>query len=200
MRANLDFYFDFSSPYGYFMAEQIDAIAARYGRAVTWRPFLLGAVYKQFGGQPLPSLPLKGPYSLHDFARSARFFGLKCGVPDNFPISTQHAARAHYWLDEQDPVLARRLSMALFRAYFGEGRDISQIETVIEIAAINGVKAEALRTGLASEAAKTRLRTECEAAIARGVFGSPFVIIDDEPFWGSDRLPQIERWLADGGF
>lgn len=200
MSVNLDFYFDFSSPYGYFMAEQIDAVAARHGRAVTWRPFLLGAVYKQFGGQPLPSLPLKGPYSVHDFARSARFFGLECAMPENFPVSTQHAARAHYWLHDQDAELARRTSLALYRAYFRDGRDISAIDTVIAIAGAQGVSADALRDVLGSDSAKTRLRIECEAAIVRGVFGSPFVIIDDEPFWGADRLPQIERWLAEGGF
>lgn len=200
MSANLDFYFDFSSPYGYFMAEQIDALAARHGRAVTWRPFLLGAVYKQFGGQPLPSLPLKGPYSVHDFARSARFFGLKCTMPENFPISTQHAARAHYWLHDQDPALARQVSLALLRAYFVDGRDISQLDTVIDIAAAQGVSTDTLRGVLGSDEAKARLKLECEAAIARGVFGSPFVIIDDETFWGADRLPQIERWLETGGF
>lgn len=200
MSANLDFYFDFSSPYGYFMAEQIDALAARHGRAVTWRPFLLGAVYKQFGGQPLPSLPLKGPYSVHDFARSARFFGLKCAMPENFPISTQHAARAHYFLHDQNPALARQVSLALLRAYFVEGRDISQLDTVIDIAAAQGVAADTLRAAVGSDEAKARLKFECEAAIARGVFGSPFVIIDDEAFWGADRLPQIERWLETGGF
>lgn len=200
MSANLDFYFDFSSPYGFFMAEQIDAIAARHGRTVTWRPFLLGAVYKQFGGQPLPSLPLKGPYSVRDFARSARFFGLKCAMPEKFPVSTQHAARAHYWLHDQDSELARKVSLAIYRAYFGDGRDISEIDTIVDIARAQGVSADALRDALGSDSAKTRLRVECEAAIARGVFGSPFVIIDDEPFWGADRLPQIERWLAEGGF
>jgi 2-hydroxychromene-2-carboxylate isomerase len=32
------------------------------------------------------------------------------------------------------------------------------------------------------------------------VFGSPFMFVDDEPFWGADRLPQIEAWLARGGW
>ena len=53
---------------------------------------------------------------------------------------------------------------------------------------------------LAGEAVRNRLKDECAQAIARGVFGSPFVIIDGEPFWGVDRIPQIERWLQTGGF
>ena len=37
-------------------------------------------------------------------------------------------------------------------------------------------------------------------AMARGVFGSPFIVVDGEPFWGLDRLDQVERWLSTGGF
>lgn len=200
MSAPIDFYFDFSSPYGYFMSEKIDEVAARYGREVRWRPYLLGAVYKKLGSQPLPNLPLKGPYSVRDFERSARFLGLSCRIPEAFPVATQHAARAFYWLEDRDPALARRFALATLRAYFGDGRDISQLDAVLDLAAGLGVDRAALAAALDSDELKARLRAECEAAIERGVFGSPFVIIDGEPFWGVDRLPQIERWLEMGGF
>ena len=70
----IDFYFDFSSPYGYFASTQIDRIAAKHGREVAWRPILLGAVFKVTRQQPLPTIPLKGDYARHDHARSARLF------------------------------------------------------------------------------------------------------------------------------
>ena len=70
MSAKLDFYFDFSSPYGYIASHKIDALAARHGREVEWRPILLGAVMKITGGQPLPNVPLKGHYARLDFVRS----------------------------------------------------------------------------------------------------------------------------------
>lgn len=200
MTTTIDFYFDFSSPYGYFMSEKIDALAARFGRQVRWRPFLLGAVYKLTGAKALPSLPMKGPYSVRDFERSARFLGLNCRIPSAFPVATQHAARAFYWLDEHDGDLARRFAQAALRAYFVDDRDISQAETVLDVAASLGVDRTALAAALEDDAVKARLRAECDAAIERGVFGSPYVIIDGEPFWGVDRLPQIERWLETGGF
>ena len=196
----IDFYFDFSSPYGFFMAELIDDVAARYGRSVRWRPYLLGAVYKLLDEKPLPSKPMKGPYSVHDFERSARYHGLQCRIPEAFPVSTQHAARAFYWLDGQDADRARSFALAVFRAYFVDGRDVSQLDTVLDLAAESGADRDTLRVALGEEAVKNRLRAECDAAIARGVFGSPFVFVDDEPFWGVDRLPQIERWLETGGF
>lgn len=200
MSEPIDFYFDFSSPYGYFMAEKIDALAAAHGRSVTWRPFLLGAVYKVTGDVPLPSKPLKGEYSVRDFSRSARFYGLQSRIPDVFPVSTQHAARAFYWLEAQDGGLARRFALETYRFYFRDNRDISRPETVLEIAESLGVDRSGLEAALGDDGLKTRLRGECDAAIARGVFGSPFVFVDGEPFWGVDRLPQIERWLETGGF
>src|SRR5690554_8085136 len=90
----LDFYFDFSSPYGYLAAVQIGELAARHGRQVAWRPFLLGAVYKKIGGQPLVHQPLKGDYSLRDMQRSARELGLALRFPESFPFASVAACRA----------------------------------------------------------------------------------------------------------
>lgn len=196
----IDFYFDFSSPYGYYMSEKIDALAAAHGRGVTWRPILLGVVYKITGGAPLPQLPLKGPYAMRDIERSARFLGVPLHMPDVFPIPTQHAARAFYWLDSSDRDLAHGFARAAYRAYFAGGRDISQREVVLDVAVGLGVAREALAAALESEEVKGRLKAVCSEAVERGVFGSPFVIIDGEPFWGVDRLAQMEQWLEKGGF
>ncbi len=57
-----------------------------------------------------------------------------------------------------------------------------------------------LRIALEAPAVKARLKEETEAAIAAGVFGSPFILVDGEPFWGADRLDQVDRWLATGGW
>ncbi len=198
--APIDFWFDFSSPFAWFMSERIDAAAARHGREVRWRPFLLGAVNKVLGTDPLPLIPMKGPYSLNDIARSARFLGIPYRKPDVFPLGTQQAARAFYFLEDIDPALARRFARATFRAYFTDNRDISQRPQVVELAAAAGGNAAALDAALDGEALKQRLREACDTALAAGVFGSPYIVIDGEPFWGVDRLPQIERWLETGGF
>jgi 2-hydroxychromene-2-carboxylate isomerase len=200
MAEPLEFYFDFSSPYAYLASEQIDALAARYGRQVKWRPILLGVVFKATGGAPLTEIPLKGDYSRRDFDRSARFLGLPFRFPSKFPLPTQAAARAYYWLHQQDCARARAFAHGVFRALFVHDRDISDMAVVTELAVQAGADPAALAAAIRSEEMKTRLRQECDAAIARGVFGAPFIFIDGESFWGADRLPQIERWLAEGGF
>ncbi|MDE0049747.1 MAG: 2-hydroxychromene-2-carboxylate isomerase [Rhodospirillales bacterium] len=200
MSDSLDFYFDFSSPYGYLAAERIDGLAAKHGRAVTWRPMLLGAVFQKIGGSPLVDQPMKGPYSRHDMLRSARLHGIAFNVPDNFPVNSIAACRAYYWLADGDPATARDFALALYRGYFVENRDLSQPETVVQAAQAQGVDADALVAAVQDQAVKDRLRAENDAAIERGVFGSPTVFVGDEMFWGHDRLDMIDRWLETGGW
>jgi len=198
--APIDFYFDFSSPYGYFASLKIDKLAEAHGRAVRWRPILLGAVFKITGAKPLADQPLRGDYAKHDWQRMARYMDVPWVLPERFPIPTAAAARAFYWSDDRDPVQARLLAKSLFHAYFGEGRDIGAGEAVADIARALHMDRDEVLVALQDDAAKQRLRDETDAAIERGVFGSPFIIVDGEGFWGSDRLWMVKKWLQSGGW
>ena len=197
--APIDFYFDFSSPYGYLAAHKIDDIARLYGRAVLWRPVLLGVIFKTTGAQPLLDMPIKGPYARRDIERTARFLGLPLEFPQVMPFPSIAAARAVYWVQDQDPEQARALALALYDRAFAQGGDIRAAVPVLEVAAGVGIDAAALAAALGDPAVKERLKTENEAAMAAGVCGSPFFVVDGEPFWGADRLDHVERWLATGG-
>ncbi|HSE01849.1 MAG TPA: 2-hydroxychromene-2-carboxylate isomerase [Burkholderiales bacterium] len=196
----IDFYFDFSSPYGYLASTRIDALAAKHGRSVVWRPHLLGAVFKINDQRPLASIPLKSDYAARDLARSARLLKVPFKLPTKFPVGATAPSRAFYWLNDKDRALAKRFAQALYHAYFAEDRDISSPEVTCDIAARLEVDRVELAQALNDPAVKERLRTEVDAAIARGVFGSPYIVVDGEPFWGSDRLDQVERWLETGGW
>ncbi len=200
MTAAIDFYFDFSSPYGYLAAQAIDDIGARHGVDVAWRPFLLGAVFKITGARPLPHTPMKDKYAVVDMPRAARLLGVPFVVPEAFPFQSVAACRAYYWLAQDDPARSRDFARAVFHGAFGQGRDMSTPKAVIEVGVKLGIDREALGAALQDPAVKDRLRQEVDAAIARGVFGSPFVFLDDEPFWGHDRLDQVDRWLETGGW
>jgi 2-hydroxychromene-2-carboxylate isomerase len=196
----LQFHFDFSSPYGYLASEKIEALAARHGRAVDWRPMLLGAAFKVAGTQPLTSVPLKGDYTKRDLPRSARYHDVEFRMPSIFPIATQAPARIVLWQKGRDSAGCAPLVKALYRAYFVHDRDISNPDVAADTAAEAGFNRDGARAAIDDPAVKDSLRRDVEAAIAAGVFGSPFVFVDGEPFWGLDRFDQIERWLASGGF
>ena len=196
----VQFHFDFSSPYGYLAAQKIGPLAAKYGRAVDWRPMLLGVAFKVAGTRPLTSIPLKGDYTRRDLPRSACFHGVEFRMPSKFPIPTQAPARIVLWQRELDPGACAGLVSALYRAYFVDDRDISDPDIAADVAAQAGASREGARAAIDDPAIKDALKREVDGAIAKGVFGSPFVFVDDEPFWGLDRFDQIERWLADGAF
>lgn len=199
MTQALDFYFDFSSPYGYFAATRIDALAQKYGRPVNWHPVLLGPMFKTTGGAPFPSIPIKGDYALRDIERTARLHNIPFKLPQPFPMPTQLAARAMLWIGQtQGAAKAVEFAKRVYAAYFVEGRNITEAETIAAIGASLAINPEALIEAAGSVAIKDQLKADVEAAMARGIFGSPFMIVDDEPFWGFDRFDQLEAFLKNG--
>jgi len=198
--APIEFYFDFSSPYGYLGAQRIDAIGAEFGRIVTWRPVLLGVIFKTTGQTPLVSQTLRGPYSARDMARSARKLGVKFMLPEGFPFSSVHACRIFYWLDGQSPDAAKTYARAVYSLAFAEGRVVADPEAAVELAVGLGHDRAAILAGMQSPAVKERLWAETQQAMDKGVFGSPFMIVDGEPFWGNDRLAEVREWLQTGGW
>ena len=197
----VDFYVDFSSPYSYIASEWIEALAARHGRTVRWHAVLLGVTFQAAELKSPVSHPIKREYSLHDFERSARFAGVPFTLPEKFPVATQNAARVFWWLDEGDRERAANWARHCLRAYFTRGTvDLSNADHLRAIATEFGLDAAAAERVWTEPRWKSRLKTACDDAIAQGVFGAPFFVIDGEPFWGNDRRDQIERWLASGRF
>ena len=196
----IEFYFDFSSPYGYLAAERIDDIAGRHGRDVSWRPYLMGVAMKVTGSSPIVNRPMLGEYSRRDMERSARRLKVPFGFPEPFPIATIAACRAVYWRERAGVEEAKSLARALYRAYFADGRNISEAGVVADVAAGAGADRDALLAGIQDPAVKDRLKEVTNDAVARGIFGSPFFVVDGEPFWGHDRMDEVERWLETGGW
>ncbi|MFC5475014.1 2-hydroxychromene-2-carboxylate isomerase [Paraherbaspirillum soli] len=199
MAAAIDFYFDFSSPYGYFAATHIEQLAAKYDRDVEWHPILLGPVFKTTGSTPLTEVPMKGDYAFHDFERSARFHRIPYRRPEAFPIPTQAAARAVLWVrSKQGADKASQLAKRIYTAYFVDGINIGEPMRLVEIAQQANIDTTGLADGINSLPIKNQLKAEVDLAMARGVFGSPFVIVDGESFWGFDRFDQLDAFLRDG--
>ena len=196
----VDFYFDFISPFGYLASLRIDALAEKYGRDCRWNSMLLGiSVLKVMGMKPLPSYPLKGPYLARDLQRYLRRHGIVLNRPPKQakPIP---AARAFNWLKSRDEALAKSFAKAALHAYWREATDIGVAETVAEIAAGVGAARDEILLQITEGEGDALLRAAVDRSIEAGVFGSPFVIIDGEPFFGVEKLELVEEWLATGGW
>ena len=196
----IDFYFDFSSPYSYIASEWIEALAARHGRTVAWHAILLGATFQVTDIKSPVSYPLKREYSMLDFERSARFAGVPLKMPEKFPIATTNAARIFWWLNASDHQRAREWARHGLRALFARGVDLSDAAALRALAVEFGLDGSQAQDAWNDTPWKLALKSANDAAIAIGVFGAPFFVIDGEPFWGNDRRSMIERWLEKGPF
>jgi 2-hydroxychromene-2-carboxylate isomerase len=202
MPAPIAFYFDFISPYGYFASLRIEELAARHGRTVDWRPMLLGvAVLKVMGLKPLLDTPLKSDYVRRDVLRHARRHGVQLGRDLHASVGNPlPPARAFCWVRKHRPELQAAMAHALYHAFWAEGRDLSTPEAVAAIALPAGLHKEEVAAAAAGEEAATLLRNAVAASIQAGIFGSPTTVVDGEPFWGVDRLPDVDDWLTLGGW
>lgn len=192
----VEFWFDFGSPYSYFAAYRIEGLALQYGRSVVFKPFLLGAIFPLSGSAPLvQQYAPKAEYSRHDMMRSARFAGLPFTFPSTFPMLTQNVARATIWMNDTAPSKAAAFAKGAMRAYFTESAPINDPAWIGAFAAELGADGAAAAAACADPIYKDKLKTQTEAAIAQGTFGSPWIVVEGEHFWGHDRMPQVEWWL-----
>ena len=199
--APIEFYFDFIAPYGYLGSTQVEALAARYGRTVDWKPVLLGiTVMKVMGLKPLPETPLKKDYILIDQPRMATLLGVPLVEHGLKGVNSLAASRAFLWLKAQDPALAIRFAHRIYERLWVQGKDITPAEAVVDEGAALGVDRAALLAAIESPEMKAALKEAVDAAIAKGVFGVPTFIADGEPLWGVDRLWMLEHWLKRGNW
>ena len=201
MPAPIDFYFELSSPYSYLAARKIGDVAKLYDRAVHWWPIMLGVIFQTTQNRPLMEQPLKADYTDRDVRRVAHDMGLPFAPPvAGFPFASHVGLRVIYWAVDQEEWADAHLAVALFQGVFERGQSITDAAAVGRVADAVGLDGAALIDAVGMPAVKDRLRAANDRALAAGVCGAPFFIVDEEPFWGCDRLDHVERWLATGGW
>ena len=190
----LEVFWDFSSPFAYLGSTQVEALAARTGATVVWRPMLLGGVFKDIGQVDAPILTwsdAKRRYYLEDLQRWAAYWGVPFRFPSRFPMASVKALRAYLALPEARQRLFRERT---FDAYWAEDRDISDDAVLADLLGDDGREVLA-RTQ--DKAIKDALIGASKEAVARGVFGAPTFVVDGKDlFWGQDRLALVERALT----
>jgi len=193
MGKRLEIYFDFSSPFAYLGTTQAEALAARTGATLEWRPMLLGALFKQIGQVDAPILTwseAKRQYYFRDLQRWAEHWGVPFRFPSRFPMSTIKALRAWLALPEERRGAFRD---AVYRAYWAEDRDINDEAVLKELI---GAGADDVMARCGTQEIKDALFAATKRAVDAGVFGAPTWIVDGtELFWGQDRIELVERAL-----
>ena len=192
--SSLDFWFDYSCPYAYLAATQVEALAARTGAKLTYKPMLLGGVFAANGTpQKLFATlsPAKAAHNARDLDRWADLFGVPLVMPAAHPLRTVEALRATVACGI-DP----RVVHAFYRAYWVDGRGPSEESTLRAVLSGAGHDADGILAAIARPEAKDDLRRRTDEAIALGIFGAPaFVVGGKRLYWGQDRMHFVERDL-----
>jgi 2-hydroxychromene-2-carboxylate isomerase len=188
----LEFFYDFVSPYSYLAATRVEAEVAKVGGAVRFRPFLLGGVFNASGNRAPLETPAKFRHLATDCNRWARRLGVPFAWPAKFPVLTVLPLRAAFAAEKLGKLVP--YSHAMFRAYWAEGRDISDASVVEEVATKAGLPGAALIAEAPSY--KEALKAQTQEAVDRGSFGAPTFFVGQEMFIGNDRLDFAVEALA----
>lgn len=193
----LEFWFDFGSTYSYPAAMRIEGLATSRGLRVSWRAFLLGAIFKAQGmnDSPFNLYPARGRYMWRDLERVCESEGIPFRRPSQFPRNGLLAARIACWC--ADAPWLPEFVRAVYRANFQDDLDISDPSVVAHCLAVTGQNAVEVITHAQSVESKAKLRAQTDEAAKLGIFGAPFFMVDHEPFWGNDRLEQAISWYAE---
>jgi 2-hydroxychromene-2-carboxylate isomerase len=198
MTLPIEFFVEFSSPYVYIAANQIDEVAAKHGSDVIWRPMSLGHVWKAIGATNVgpASIPEKMNYINMDSGRSAKMAGLPMAKPAVFPIDAKLARLVFYRINRKDPALAKEFAKGVSRRIWAESKEVTAPEHLIDLAKPLGISESDVRGAADDPDAKAAVIASTTAAVEAGCFGVPWFKVGDQVFWGADRIPQIDQYLA----
>lgn len=188
MSKSVEFYFDLGSPATYLAYTQLPKICAQADSQLIYIPMLLGGVFKATGNASPATIPAKGRYMFQDLERYAQRYGVPLKYNPNFPINTLMLMRAVTGMQLRHPQRFQAFIDCLFHALWVEARSLDEPATVAAVLTHNGFDPAQVLALTADEEVKAALKANTEQAVARGVFGAPSMFVDNQLYFGQDRL------------
>lgn len=195
MSKAVEFYFDVGSPAAYLAWTQLPRLAQEMHAEIVYRPFLLGAVFHATGNRSPAEVPAKGHYMQDDLGRCARRYRVEFRHNPYFPINTLMLMRGALGLQMRDPGRMQAYVDAVYRAIWVDAKNMNDPATVAEVLQQAGFDAGHMLALAADQAVKDQLRVQTQDAVSRGVFGAPTFFVNNQMFWGQDRLDFVKEAL-----
>ena len=196
MSKTVEFYFDLGSPATYLAYTQLPKICEQTDSQLIYIPFLLGGVFKATGNASPATIPAKGRYMFQDLDRYAKRYGVPLKFNPHFPINTLMLMRAVTGMQLRHPERFQAFIDCLFHALWVEGRSLDDLATVASVLTQNGFDPNEVLALTADEEVKATLKDNTEKAVQRGVFGAPSMFVDNQLFFGQDRLDFVLEALS----
>lgn len=196
--AHIDYYFATVSPFTYLAGTRMEAIAARHGATVAYKPLDVIGLFARTGGTPPKDRhPNRQAYRLQDLRRQSAKLGMPMNLrpahwPTNPAPSSYAIIAAAGTTDDHERLGA--LVHGFTRACWAEERDVADDAVIRDVLEAQGFDPTLADSGML-QGAETYARN-LEEAVGRGVFGAPFYLVGEEGFWGQDRLEDLDLHLA----
>lgn len=195
MNKTIDYYVSLISPWTYLGHDRLTQMAERSDATINIWPVDFSIIFSSTGGIPLPKRSeQRKAYRMQELQRWRDHLQIELNLePKHFPVSDKLAAAMVVKLRDRDAKAAVNLAGACLRACWLEERDISDVDTLLKIAAENNLDGEELL--LDKESAITTIANDSAKAVELGVFGAPSYRLNEQLFWGQDRLEFLQRAL-----
>lgn len=195
--AHIDYFVSLLSPYAYLAGTRLEEIAARHGAGITYKPFDIIALFARTGGTPPKDRhPSRQAWRAQDLPRQAKKLGMALNLkPAHWPTNPAPASYAVIAAQAAGGGDLGALVHGFLRACWAQERDIAEDGVIRDCLAAVGFDPQLADSGLLSGA--ETYAANLEEAVAAGVFGAPFYVIDTgQVFWGQDRLDDLDLHLA----
>jgi 2-hydroxychromene-2-carboxylate isomerase len=190
----IEFYFDVGSPTAYLAYKRLQQIQQQYNCSIDYRPVLLGGLFKASGNSSPIMVPAKGRYMMmDDLPRFAKLYDVPLNSNPHFPINTLNLMRGAVAALDGD--YFNTYISAVFNAIWVDSKNMGDMETVMEVLSTAGLNALTILESTQDADIKAKLITNTEDAVKRGLFGAPTMFVDEEMFFGQDRLQFVEMAL-----
>ncbi|WP_238263570.1 2-hydroxychromene-2-carboxylate isomerase [Cupriavidus pauculus] len=196
MQKQVEFFFDFGSPYSYLAYKELPRVAARTAAAIVWRPMLLGGVFKGTGNHSPMEIPAKSDWSQHDLQCWAARYGVPFRHNPHFPVNTLALMRGAIGYQRKGDAEFHRYVDAIYSAMWETGRNLNDPMEIGKVLVEAGLDPREALAMLDDPEVKAELKRVTEEAVARGIFGAPSFFVEGKLYWGNDRLLFVEEQLA----
>ncbi|MCG8516620.1 MAG: 2-hydroxychromene-2-carboxylate isomerase [Pseudomonadales bacterium] len=193
MTKTVDFYFDVGSPASYLAWTQLPELAKSTNAEISWKPMLLGGVFKATGNSSPATVAAKSRYNKMDMERFAESYKVPLKFNPFFPINTLHLMRgAVAYLSTKE---FERYLETVFTALWANEKNLGDSLVIVDVLSSAGFDPAAVMAKSEEPQVKESLKQLTQEAVERGVFGAPTFFIGEEMFFGQDRLGQLKNYL-----
>lgn len=189
----IEFYFDPISPYAWLASTRLKEIEQQTGAQIIVKPILFAGLLKAHGNIGPAEIAAKRIYTFRDVMRRANALGLRMESVPNHPFNPLLALRVCTVFE--DVADRRKVALALLDAGWSEGHDITSEATVRDVVTRCGYDDDLAIKAASDPIIKQALIDNTNAAIEIGIFGVPTFRIDNEIFWGEDRIGELLNYM-----